>query len=191
MMENDGPTSQSSSRSGIQRVKDPVDRYIEICPVKQFRRWGVALFPSSCTSCLFSVKLRPLLTRLAPNSRPLSLLLPAGWSLPTSCQNDGQSFLSLKKKKIIQWWKISGWWEVNLVYETTRGEKSGSFRPDVIPAGVKLSHQNLKQSYRTLKVQDKHRSKRNIMSREMPEHDKTSCHTHNGNKSSFQIKSRV
>lgn len=74
------PTDQRSSRSGIQRVKDPGDRCIEIRPEEQFRRWGVARFPFSCTSCLSPVKLRRLVAAVTRYSRPLSLLVqPVKW----------------------------------------------------------------------------------------------------------------
>lgn len=82
------PTDQRSSRSGIQRVKDPGDRCIEIGPEEQLRRWGVARFPFSCTSCLSPVKLRPLVAAATRYSRPLSHLSKDGHTSATHKQDN-------------------------------------------------------------------------------------------------------
>lgn len=71
--------------------------------------------------------------------------------------------------------------------QTARGEKSSC--PNVVPVDVKLSHYNLRQRYNSLKVQRTKSVQTERHEREMTEHYNTSCHTHNGNKSFFQIKS--
>lgn len=170
------PTDQRSSRSGIQRVKDPGDRCIEIGPEEQLRRWGVARFPFSCTSCLSPVKLRPLVAAATRYSRPLSHL-----------SKDGHTSATQKQDNMVPLWELIPRRGMNGADQTARGEKSSC--PDVVPADVKLSLYNLGQRYNSLKVQRAKSVQTERHEREMTEHYNTSCHTHNGNKPFFQIKS--
>lgn len=146
------PTGQRSSRSGIQRVKASVDRCVEICPVKRFRHWGVALFPSSCTSCLFPVKLRHLLAPSGRYSRPLS----KWWTDP----KEG-SIVSISRSM----------WRIRPVKQP---EKWGSSCPDAAPADVKLSRQRQKTRDKEINLW-KSREQLNIV-REFTEHFKALCH---------------